>query len=154
MGKHADRDRGVQPPGLLSSSQTLADTLICLFPAFQAKCLRSSVVTWVASADEPRSHRSGVLHSFSVCLSLFPAEMKRTALLLCGPKSKSYSPRLHRKGTEGRVQGTKLWGSKVVITTRSWPLSAPVETTVFDGLPVFSYLLGVIHLDLTRAKSC
>lgn len=92
------------------------DTLICFSPAFQVKCLRSNVVTWPTVAWPPLMDLHlidlGHFHSFSVYLSLFPAEMKRAALVLWGPQSKCYPPRVRRKKGGGVCAGHKAFRFK------------------------------------------
>ena len=51
------------------------------------------------------------------------------------------------QGDSQRGVSKKLSGSKAFITSRSWPLSTPVESTAFDCLLVLLYLPGVIRPD-------
>lgn len=164
MGEHADRQsfKGqaeFSHPGCCHRYRRLQRHTYLLFPCipsqvFEVKCC-DLAHSGVAPTDGPTSHRSGAFPLF-LCLSLFVSCRDEES---CFGSLGTTIKVLPSAGTPeevggGCVQGTKLSGSKVVITTRSWPLSAPVETTVFDCLPVFSYLPGVIHLDLTHAKSC
>lgn len=60
-----------------------------------------------------------------------------------------------RGGLWGDTKGglEQLSGSKAFITSRSWPLSTPVELTAFDCLLVLLYLPGVIRLDWHMLKA-
>lgn len=108
--------------------------------------------SWVATSDGPISDRRGVPPSSScpasLLSSLSPAEMKRAVLDPWRLKSKLTPLQPDSRGVlGGQKQGLELLsGSKAFITSRSWPLSPPVEPTAFDCLLVVLYLPGVIRL--------
>lgn len=53
-----------------------------------------------------------------------------------------------QRGASSRFQVQRLF-----ITSRSWPLSTPVESTAFDSLLVLLYLPGVTRLDWHMLKA-
>lgn len=117
--------------------------------------------SWVATADEPVSDRYGLLHSLCLCPSLSLSfslqqrwrELSRLSRVLNQSRPLYGQARGGPEGGDTKGSLEQLSGSKVFITSRSWPLSTPVEPTAFDCLLVLLYLPGVIRLHWHMLKA-
>lgn len=137
--------------------------LICFCPAFQVKCLRSNMVTrpaveWPPLMDQYLIDLGYFTLSLTLCLPLLLSLQQRWRELsgLSGVLNQSrplYG--LARGGLGGGLKGGPQAAIrfKGVITSRSWPLSSPVEPTAFDCLLVLLYLPGVIRLNWHMLKT-